>query len=78
MKLRFKHLIPALPKYLRNYKGHKVGDVLESRVFIVCGKLGGISPNDPSLLDKEVSELYPVAQDRRYSCRGNLVVYLKE
>jgi len=77
MKLRYKHLIPSLPKYLRNHGERKVGDVLESRV-IVYGKEFPYRPNDLSLLEKEVVHLFAAAKDRRYSCQGVIVIEIKD
>ena len=82
--MKLKQLKKLLPKYVRNYKGNKPGNVLESSVYLVFkdpeqykNYVYPLKVNDPKLDDLTVDSIVPVAAMRFYSSRGVLIVTLK-
>jgi len=75
--IKYKQLVPYLPKYSRNYLDCKVGDICEGSVMVFGLKECRWRPNDPELLEHEVTNIVPLAKYRYYNNKGMFIIYVK-
>ena len=76
--MKYKELKKLLPKYTKNYRGNKPGDVREScvRVYMFDSPIPSYA-NDAELLDKTVVSLVPKPSGSYRHSHGILIVELK-